>query len=533
MFKRRDKGEQSRFRISRELAKEFETIYDFKEKVSRVQSREAEKISNHFNTSIQIAKAICQLERDGVKGETAHELFQWAQMIREEMRVPVPQVSSYLFNFAVGEGVWIEYLYIKFHSVLEKALMSLANLERAFEKEDTIPAEKIVGIIDARRDVVETLIGPLMDKWKKEHENAPSIYAAQAIVSAALKTPPGRAIHIMEKAKLELQKALFHLDSSLEKESLPEDGVPVKIRVLKLRMHLLSPLSKLEDMALAEVVLNACPRPEAIYVEGEHPSVLVHSPVLRGGLVGPELKTSSDFLERDVFLARRRDESERDAFLLNRVKRAHRTLVLQGNNPVSAAAKLISDMSHRFKASPVDEIEAKRMIIEKAAGAEKFGEFIRKMRIAKSIDEPRKSVISETTSRIPNESLLEETEHTAMVRGVISEEPGIEVEEELAEDLNEEAAEEPAEGVTNLDGKTGEGMEAATSREETVTEGLLEESPRNLDDNAVREVMREISEKDIEKLGLPEEEIVKSLASLIKETFVENNADELENKTDE
>ncbi|MFX0097679.1 MAG: hypothetical protein ACFE7E_07960, partial [Candidatus Hodarchaeota archaeon] len=438
MFKRRDKREQSRFQISRELAKEFETIYDFKEKVSRVQTSEAEKLSRHFNIPLQIAKAICQLEWDGVGAEKAHELFQWALKIRDEMRSPVPQVSSYLFNFAVNEGVWIEYLYVKFPHVLERALMSLANLERAFQKEDHIPTERIVGLIDARRSAVEALIDPLMEKWRKDHENAPSIYAAQAIVSAALKIPPERAINAMEKAKLELQKALIHLDNSLEEQNLPEDGVNVKKRVLKLRMHLLSPLSDLENMALAEVVLNACPRPELIYVEGEHPSVLVHSPIIRGGLVGPELKSSSDFLERDILLARRRIETERDEFLLDRVKKAHRTLVLQGRTPVSAAAKLMFDMSQRFETSEIDEMEAKRMIIEKAAGDEKFEEFIRKMRLSKITAEPKEEPSPEITLEMPSELSAEQIEKPLAA----SEELAEELKEELAEELKEELAEE-------------------------------------------------------------------------------------------
>ncbi|MFX1352219.1 MAG: hypothetical protein ACFFA1_08370, partial [Promethearchaeota archaeon] len=438
MFKRRDKSEQSRFQISRELAKEFETIYDFKEKVSRVQTSEAEKLSRHFEIPLQIAKAVCQLEWDGVSAEKAHELFQWALKIRDEMRSPVPQVSSYLFNFAVNEGVWVEYFYIKFPHVLERALMSLANLERAFEKDDVIPTERIVGIIDARRNAVETLIDPLMEKWRKDHENAPSIYAAQAIVSAALKIPPEHAINVMKKAKLELQKALIHLDNSLEEENLPEDGVTVKIRVLKLRIHLLRSLSDLDNMALAEVVLNACPRPELIYVEGEHPSVLVHSPVIRGGLVGPELKSSSDFLERDILLARRRTETERDAFLFDRVKKAHRTLVLQGKNPVSAAAKLMSDMSHRFETSEINETEARKMIIEQAAGDEKFNDFIKKMKLSKLIVEPVEEPPSEITPEMPDKLYAEQAEK-ALTTG---EELAEELKEELAEELKEELAEE-------------------------------------------------------------------------------------------
>ena len=119
-------------KYTRMLKKEFKETYgDLAEKVRKISDKEAEELSRRLNVPLEIAKVAIRLDLDRIlDAESVCEILMREMERLREVDFEVPQISSYLFNFAVKEGKWIEYLYSTFRKEAEEAVRNLANWER-------------------------------------------------------------------------------------------------------------------------------------------------------------------------------------------------------------------------------------------------------------------------------------------------------------------------------------------------------------------------------------------------------------------
>jgi hypothetical protein len=375
-------SEENRFIISRELASEFETVYDFKERISRVQNQNIVEIVNKFNVETDIAKAIYIISLDGKMTEKeAYDYILWVRKLFEKKGLAIPNIPTYILNFAAREGTWLYFLYGKYpHNLMEKT-REILNLESGVFKEISQPIERVVNIINARERIITSYIGPILEKWLNEHENLKLIDAIRAIMAPILKVKPEKVDPFLITARRKTRKLFFFLDQLLEKDELVEEGVITKKTILGIRKDLLSNIEQIDIRTMSQILLNTIPRKEVEPDPNSKSSILVvSSPVTRNGLVGPILKSPYDFLERDLKIARMRVKEERKSFVETRLRKIYNSLSQKINDPHKIASRIIINMRSRFDLKSVNPYTVDSMLYEKIMGREKFNELILSVR---------------------------------------------------------------------------------------------------------------------------------------------------------
>ena len=370
--------------IRREVKKEFEIIYkNLGERAERVPEDKPAELAKIFSCPISLCKVAYQLELDGVMGtEKALELILWEYDRRRQIGSPVVPVLSYELNFAVQEGGWIEYLYSELFRKIQNT-RELYNLEKVLEGEGSIAVEKVMHILRERRKLAENYLVPVIIKWKKTHEASTNNDVAITFCAAVLKTSHSEAILALQQARRRLlrilrkfseafelspDKSLFDSDNKLRQpslvdESISEDAASPLEKIYDLIDELEKSLQAMSEYAIAEIILEVTPKPIGIEpTVGVSEYLIVTPPILREGMVGPDLKEPCDFLERDLVFAKRRVIAVKENFLRERIRKVHKALLNKGQGIEESAAWILYKISQDFNITPMPTEEALQYI---------------------------------------------------------------------------------------------------------------------------------------------------------------------------
>lgn len=367
------------------VTEEFELTYkNLGERAKNVPEDKPAELSKIYNCPISFCKVAYQLELDGImKAEKALELILWEYDRRRQIGSPVVPVLSYEFDFAVQEGRWIEYLYGDLFRKIQNT-RELYNLEKVIEGEESIPVEKAMHILHERIKLADSYIVPVINKWKKTHEASTNNDAAITLCAAVLKSTHSEAILALQQAKRRLirvlrkfseafehssDKSLFEADTKVGQMS--EGSATPLDKVYELIDDLEKSLQAMSVHAIAQIILEVTPKPIALEpTVGVSDYLIVTPPIMRDGMVGPDLKEPCDFLERDLVFAKRRVIAVRDNFLLERVRKVHKALLSKGQGIEESGAWIIHKISQDFNLPPITTQEALEYLKKKLAGKE-------------------------------------------------------------------------------------------------------------------------------------------------------------------
>lgn len=366
--------------IRSEVKEEFELTYtNLGERAERVPEDKPTELAKIFSCPISLCKVAYQLELDDViSAEKALELILWEYERRRQIGSPVVPVLTYEFNFAVQEGRWIEYLYSDLFRKIQNT-RELYNLEKVIEGESSIPVEKVMHVLRERKKLVENYLVPVIIKWKKSHEASTNNDAAITLCAAVLKTSHSEAILALQQSKRRLirilrkfsesfelspDKSLFDSDNKLRQPSLinksiSEDVASPLEKIYELIDELEKSLQAMSEYAIAEIILEVTPKPIGIEpTVGVSDYLIVTPPIMRDGMVGPDLKEPCDFLERDLVFAKRRVIAVKENFLRERIRKVHKALLNKGQGIEESAAWILHKISQDFNISLMSIEEA-------------------------------------------------------------------------------------------------------------------------------------------------------------------------------
>ncbi len=350
-------------KYTRMLRKEFKETYgDLAEKVRKISDKEAEELSRRLNVPLEVAKVAIRLDLDGILDpESVCEILMREMKRLREVDFEVPQISSYLFNFAVKEGKWIEYLYTTFRKEAEEAVRNLANWERIVSDDETISDSSIINFLNERKKVIDGIIEPVMDEWLKTHEKANYLDATIALICALEKTNRKEALKLLEERKKVLQEFMSKIYERIKDVKGIRLFENIKSRVAVILDDLLKPVSELMKETYLELVLNSVPRPVPRKIQVSH-YLFVGGPITRGGKVEPDLVKPTDFLERDILLARRRSGEDQAKFLMSSIEKVLKALLEQGMDYETAVMHVLSEMYKRFNVGELPEPELREEV---------------------------------------------------------------------------------------------------------------------------------------------------------------------------
>lgn len=362
-------------KYTRMVTKEFEETYgDLAEKARKIPSEKAEELAKKLNVPPEIAKIAIRLELDGViDAESACKILMNEMERLKKLDFEVPNISSYLFNFAVKEGKWIEYLYKTFRKEAEESVRSLANWERIISDEKAISEGSIINFLNERKKIIDEVIEPVVNEWVKSHRDSSYLDAALTLICALEKIDKEKAMKILEERKNQLQQFLTNIYNKIKDVKGIKLFEHIKDRIATIIEDLSKPVADLMKDSYLELILNSVHRPVPREVQVS-PYVFIGGPVTRGGKVEPDLVKPTDFLERDIRLARRRHGEDQAAFLTNSVAKVLKTLVEQGMEAEDAVIHVIKEIYSRFGVGEplVSEMEEKIKELIRKSGEDKI-----------------------------------------------------------------------------------------------------------------------------------------------------------------
>ncbi|MHA1216317.1 MAG: hypothetical protein ACTSPX_03190 [Candidatus Thorarchaeota archaeon] len=334
----------------RTLVSEFQEKYtSLRTRAFRVPVEQASKIADALKCPLQVATIAYLIEMDGImSAKRAVDLMAVELQRRASIGEEIPNIPSHILEFSINEGKWIEYIYGRFARDVEQKTRSLVNLEGALDTE-AATVEQALAVLRERARVAEGSIAPVVTAWLKEHPRATSLDALLAFGPALTKWPRNTFLGRLSVARRRNQ-AFFRLLNKILSTASDSATVDDTIRrVSALIDDLSSELATLSPTAVSHLLLHVTPRP--IGRGDRSPYVSVGAASYRGGKIEPDMNSPFDFLERDIHLARRRREDEREQYLMERISRVIRVLTYKGSPIDDCVAQTLSEIADRFGVS--------------------------------------------------------------------------------------------------------------------------------------------------------------------------------------
>ncbi|TXT55836.1 MAG: hypothetical protein BAJATHORv1_30219 [Candidatus Thorarchaeota archaeon] len=334
----------SRQRLTREFAEKYTNLQERSRRISVV---EAKKIAEEYSCPLQIAMISYLINLDGILSLKDAILYFMTELNRRaSIGEEIPNIPGNIMEFALLEGRWIEYVYGSFVRNFDFKLRELANLEGAID-ESNISLEKAIHVVASRTKLAEGYLAPVVEAWLSDHPKSNTedalMFLGPAITRWKSATLKGRVLHLRRRCQALfriLRKAMggptesATIDSSLK-------------RLDTLISDLDSELNTLSIPALSHLLLHIAPKPTG---RGDKSSfVEVGAGSTRGGKTEPDMVSPFDFLERDVYLAKRRSRDERIAYLTERIERVVRVLIYQGIPLQDCVMMCIRELNDRLK----------------------------------------------------------------------------------------------------------------------------------------------------------------------------------------
>ncbi|MHA1713051.1 MAG: hypothetical protein ACTSW4_03255 [Candidatus Ranarchaeia archaeon] len=336
----------------KQLTEEFEkTFGDLEEKSRRISDARAEALAKKMDCPVEVARIAIQIGEDLlIDADTACKLLLKEYNRLNAMGYGIPPVLTYEINFAVLEGRWIEFLYSKLSRQLEEKTREISNFESALRDTDVkaMPKEQVLEFLSLRRNISEKLLKPVMLKWLDEHVDSSPLEMGAAFAAAILRTTYDKVIDKLEKGRLsalEIYDFLWDVvkDTSIESTAIEN----ARVEIDKMRKELQKKIDDLGIEGFAEVIIQVAPK-KKVAVSQDSKYIFVHTPLSRKGMVGPELVTPTDFLERDILLSKRRQEPERSELLRNTISSVLKALMAKNIDEIQATVQMLTEMQKRF-----------------------------------------------------------------------------------------------------------------------------------------------------------------------------------------
>ncbi len=328
-------------------------IEEFKEKHASLRTRafrvpvdEARRIAELLHCPLQIATCAYIVEMDGIlSAKSAADLMMLEFRRRASVGEEVPNLPGSLLDFAIEESKWIEYIYGGFARAIERHTRSLSNLEGALNTEEAT-VEQALAVIRERRRIAEGAIAPIVEEWQKDHIRSHGLDALTAFGPVLTKWPRMTFLGKLNIIRRRTQ-ALFRLLAKILAQA--SDSATVDASILRLN-RLLDILAldykKMDSTAIAHLLLQMAPRASG---RGDKVAyVIVGSPSTRGNKAEPDMTSPLDFLERDIHLARRRGDEERERYLSERIARVIRVLEYKGMDVKQSTEEILREIAQRF-----------------------------------------------------------------------------------------------------------------------------------------------------------------------------------------
>ncbi len=334
------------------LVDEFTEKYaNLRERMRRIPIDDANKIAERYSCPLQVAIMAYLMEMDGIIS-ARKSISLMAQELSRRFAVgeEVPNLPGNVQEFVLIEGRWIGHIYGSFSRDLELKIRSLSNLEVALNNED-LTVEMALSIFDARNKLALGYIYPIFETWLHDHPKANSEDVLMAFGPAITKWNPNTLrgkLNFLKRKNLAFFRRLKVLLQNAEDSATVDYTIN---RISMLIKELEEPFSRMNLSALAHFVVHIIPRTVG-RGDMSRASVVI-SPSTRGFKAEPDMNSPFDFLERDIRLARRRYEAERERYLKDRVGRVLRVLLHQEKTLEQATRISISEIIDRLKVEGV------------------------------------------------------------------------------------------------------------------------------------------------------------------------------------
>jgi hypothetical protein len=344
---------ESRSRLTREFADKYA---DLRERVNRVPVEDAKRIAKDQSCPLEIAIVAYIIDLDGIMSiNQAIELLTIELQRRTKVGDTIPDLPGNIMEFAINEGRWIEYIYGSLTAQLELKMRELSNLE-CYLQEDSPPIEKVVSVYDTRNKLARAVILPVLEAWIKDHVKSNSLDLLMAFCPAITKWNRISLLGKLDSSRIDNQELLQYIRSIIETaiDSATMDAAAKRIEELVEKLS--APFNEMNIIAASHLILHVIPRPKgrgdiSRYVE-------IGMATTRGSKAEPDMKSPFDFLERDVKLAKRRGDEDRDEYLYERISRVIRVLKYQGRSISDSVNDCVIELRDRLHLTdiPLDYI---------------------------------------------------------------------------------------------------------------------------------------------------------------------------------
>ena len=175
----------------------------------------------------------------------------------EKINQNVPQIETYLYNYAINEGKWIAFLRGGFYQTIQE---EIKNIEALFNKIGKLKGSDLITLatqlIMERQFIASNKIIPIIDKWQEEHKDSISLDGATQILVSMIGEKNSRNIYdSMEMERTELKNQIETLGDILSNAEQSNWVIRSLIEVEILIEDLNQPLEKMTSKGLADIII--------------------------------------------------------------------------------------------------------------------------------------------------------------------------------------------------------------------------------------------------------------------------------------
>ena len=162
-----------------------ENFIDLMTRIEKLSLEKIVEISSEYNCRREFAGVVYLLKEDlNIEPKLVIDDLEQELKRLEEVNHKVPDVESYLYNFAISEGKWIGYLRGSFPSTLFE---QGKKIEPLFGKLGKTKGNELITlgtqIMMERQFIAANVISPVIEKWEEEHQESTYLDATIRILA--------------------------------------------------------------------------------------------------------------------------------------------------------------------------------------------------------------------------------------------------------------------------------------------------------------------------------------------------------------
>ncbi|NHJ49718.1 MAG: hypothetical protein FK733_18145 [Asgard group archaeon] len=193
------------------LMKQMNTTQDhILERTAVVPAEIASDIASKYQIHEEIAKVVFVLEFEyNLPQELSVDYFKYEMQRLADANFQLPEIHTFLIQFALEEGFWIKYITNDFIKKIKHKLSKLHILNRSLFGDLEGNIEDSALFIIERSFLISEFIRPMLHTWIKEHQRSTYYDAALSIICGISRNP-------MEKGKTIINDLCQKLDANFD-----------------------------------------------------------------------------------------------------------------------------------------------------------------------------------------------------------------------------------------------------------------------------------------------------------------------------